>query len=363
MIVDSHIHIFPPMGSASGHKSPRHHLRFVQRELATNDRLPIRTALDAQVTQSQPLIQDNNYTFDGLVDRDFRSGGYGRLMWTSEGQDVYKQYLPPSMVNLEALPGVMVATMNHSGVDKAVIHNGHLYGKLNEYQAKAIQTYPGRFWGLAVVDEWKAYHRSQLEVLEHAIKNLGLHGTWFDTRNIFFGRNNHKVEDRVFDTFFDLTKSLKTPVFWNCPSNEPSKNSYLSTIRSLGKWLQKNPTIPCVLTNGFPFGFFTSKRGVVFPQEFWDVLKAPNLMVELCFPIIFGGLLDYPYRELRPIIRQFYKHLGPDKLVWGTDAPNVERFCTYKQSLDYLKDYCSFIPDRHMDMILGNNLARLFEHS
>ena len=39
--------------------------------------------------------------------------------------------------------------------------------------------------------------------------------------------------------------------------------------------------------------------------------------------------------------------------------PNVERYCTYRQSREYMK-YCSFIPPHHMELIWGENLVRLF---
>ena len=51
------------------------------------------------------------------------------------------------------------------------------------------------------------------------------------------------------------------------------------------------------------------------------------------------------------------------KLVWGSDMPNVERFCTYGQSLEYLRRYCDFLPASDMDRILGDNAARLYRIS
>ncbi|MCI0440492.1 MAG: amidohydrolase, partial [Chloroflexi bacterium] len=50
-------------------------------------------------------------------------------------------------------------------------------------------------------------------------------------------------------------------------------------------------------------------------------------------------------------------------LAWGSDLPNVERHCTYKQSLDYLRQHCDFIAPSDMDKICGDNVARLFARS
>ena len=60
------------------------------------------------------------------------------------------------------------------------------------------------------------------------------------------------------------------------------------------------------------------------------------------------------------MVRQYYERLGPDRLAWGSDMPNMERHCTYRQSLDYLRAYCDSIPPADMDMILGGSAARLF---
>jgi hypothetical protein len=53
--------------------------------------------------------------------------------------------------------------------------------------------------------------------------------------------------------------------------------------------------------------------------------------------------------------------LGAENLVWGSDMPNVERFCTYKQSLDYVRHHCDFLSARELDLVLGGNLKRVFE--
>jgi hypothetical protein len=44
----------------------------------------------------------------------------------------------------------------------------------------------------------------------------------------------------------------------------------------------------------------------------------------------------------------------------GSAMPNVERICTYGQSLEYLRRYCDFLPASDMDRILGDNAARLY---
>ena len=361
MIVDSHLHIFPRMGGAAGHHSREEHMKFIQREISLHH-LPVRRESDATIADiEQSLLDGQGYTINNLTNVSFRGGQFGRFMWTHEGENYYKQYLPSHMTDLSAPVEQLVAQMNHAGIDKAVLHTGHTYGRLNRLISGAIRRFPDRLWGMALVDEWRINQKTQLEALDYALETLRLSGLWFDTRNIYFKGGQYGINHPANAPFFEHVRAKGIPIFWNCPSPEPTKGSYLKTIEELGIWLSHYPEIPCVLTNGFPFDYFTDATGVNFPNEFWETMDAPNLLVELCFPIIVGGRLEYPYHALWPIVQQFYQKLGAKKLVWGSDMPNVERFCTYRQCLDYLRVYCDFIPKDDMALICGDNLIALFD--
>jgi hypothetical protein len=39
--------------------------------------------------------------------------------------------------------------------------------------------------------------------------------------------------------------------------------------------------------------------------------------------------------------------------------PNVERFCTYRQCVDYVRRHCAFLSASEKDLILGDNAAAL----
>ena len=84
------------------------------------------------------------------------------------------------------------------------------------------------------------------------------------------------------------------------------------------------------------------------------------MTLELLFPLLYGASWDYPYAEARPIILALYEKLGASKLLWGSDMTNVERSCTYCQSLTYLTRACDFIPAGDLDRIVGTNANELY---
>jgi predicted TIM-barrel fold metal-dependent hydrolase len=77
------------------------------------------------------------------------------------------------------------------------------------------------------------------------------------------------------------------------------------------------------------------------------------------FPITWGGVWEYPYPEAQALISQMRGLFGASKLVWGSDMPNVERFCTYRQCVDYVRKHCSFLSASEKDAVMGGNAAQL----
>jgi predicted TIM-barrel fold metal-dependent hydrolase len=139
-------------------------------------------------------------------------------------------------------------------------------------------------------------------------------------------------------------------------------------MRRLDNWLRRFPEIPVVLVHGVQLTVFTVKdHFITIPDEIWTIWRKPNVHLEILFPIQVSyprpgaSQWDYPYPQVRPMIKELYEKLGAEKLLWGSDMPNVERNCTYRQSLDYLLRYCTFIAPNDMDLIIGGNAARLLK--
>jgi predicted TIM-barrel fold metal-dependent hydrolase len=70
-------------------------------------------------------------------------------------------------------------------------------------------------------------------------------------------------------------------------------------------------------------------------------------------------LLDYPYRAFQPVIETLVEHVGARNLLWGTDLPFQNRFCTYRQSIDYIAHYCDFLSADDRAWIFGRAAARI----
>ena len=72
-----------------------------------------------------------------------------------------------------------------------------------------------------------------------------------------------------------------------------------------------------------------------------------------------GDLFDYPYRELWPTLQEMVERIGAGRLLWGTDMPFQNRFCTYRQSRRWIEEYCEFLSAGDLAAIMGGACARV----
>ncbi len=356
MIIDSHAHIFPYLGSPAGLGSVAEHMRWLQFYVVGHSQ-PVRRLRDHAVVQGETLAQLPVDGPEKLTDVEFHVEENGRFVWHSDGETLYTHFMPPSMQSNSCSPELLLTQLAYVGVDVALLQNAHLYGRLNEYFAAAVHRYPDKLVALAEVDEVNAHTEAELLDLRIAVRDLGLRGIYYANRAFFLAHYRYSYDDPRYEVFWETVRELGIPVFWELagvPAN--TQEAYLREVDRLNRWAERYPDIPAILTHGLAPELLQGRM----PEQVEALLSHEQLWVEILYPISWGQGHEYPYPELHPALRMLYDRVGGQRLVWGSDAPNVERNCSYRQSLDYLRLYCDFISSSDMDRILGDNLAQLF---
>jgi predicted TIM-barrel fold metal-dependent hydrolase len=362
MITDSHAHIFEKWSGACGLPSRTLHWKYLQKNLCRPAAKVFRYR-DGAPSDASHLFRSGTNSWDGLRDDiDFRVGSYGKIEFTIEGEDYYIQYMPAAMAQIESTPEFMITQMNAAGIDHCVLQAGFTYGYMNDYNALAQRQYPHRFTGLFHVDEARANENHWISEARRAIDQLGLKGLYYQLEH--FSRYGFDVwfDDPCFDEFWGLIDTRKMPVIFEITAiPRYDRSSCIEIFRRFARMLDRYPNITWVIGTAPPAQFFAADGHWEFPEAVAQVYRHENTLLEVCYPITWGGIWDYPYPEAQALIRDLRNQLGAGKLVWGSDMPNVERFCTYKQSLDYVRKYCGFLSAQEMDQFLGDNLKRVLE--
>ncbi|WP_414475310.1 amidohydrolase family protein [Microvirga sp. M2] len=360
-VIDIHAHIFPPLAGACGFKDVETHRLHQQRSMHVHGNQPYRRWRDNAVTQLRPLWSPEDPSEAGrATDVDFRVGRHGRFEWTKDGEEYFVQFLPPYMDDLSAPAETIVRQMDYADIATAVLQNDHIYGNLAEDFASASKAHPGRFLGLAQVEEAFAFEDSEITRLVDHFDRLGMAGLYFTTTGLF--RNGYRTlpDDPVYDPLWQEVAKRDLPVFWVHSANSPI-GTYEDEMRHLTRIVERHPALRHVLVHGVPTALYADADDLIALPPLLDrLLREAPVFAELLYPIGWGGRMAYPYPRAVNHARQLVETYGSNRFMWGSDMPNVERYCTYAQSLNYLADHADFLSAEDTRRIFRDNALSLF---
>jgi len=122
--------------------------------------------------------------------------------------------------------------------------------------------------------------------------------------------------------------------------------------------MARYPQLDVSLTHGFPWRAFLDGDGLTLPDWLWEPFGEPRLHLEVSFAVRLGDIFEYPFREVWPTLEVLLRHIGADRLLWGSDMPFQDRFCTYRQSHEWL-DRTGLLDDAALAAINGGTATRL----
>ncbi|MBO6728038.1 MAG: amidohydrolase family protein [Rhizobiaceae bacterium] len=358
-IIDCHAHIFPPAAGAAGFPDAATHLLHQQRAMHMHGNQPYRRRSDNSVVTERPLWCPSDPSPSGRRNVEFRVGTHGRYEWTVDGEDQYVQFLAPWMDNLEMSAETLLAYMNYAGVETAILQNEHIYGNLAAEFADAAAAHPGRFVGLAQVEEAFAYTDAELSRLSDEVGRLGMAGFYFTTTGLFRSGYQPMHSDPTYDPYWAFVEESGLPVFWVQSGSSPV-GPYEDEMKHLAMIIDRFPAIRHVLVHGVPTALYSDDaERLALPPIIEMLLTQAPVSAEILYPIAWGGKQDYPYERAHTHIRQLLDRFGVSRFLWGSDAPNVDRYCTYAQSLSYFTRYSDYLCEADRRAILRDNAVEL----
>ena len=83
----------------------------------------------------------------------------------------------------------------------------------------------------------------------------------------------------------------------------------------------------------------------------------------MCFPVRIGDIYDYPVpRGVADDGSEMVERIGPRQLMYGTDMPFQNRFCTYGSRANWLERHfapATGLSDDDLALIMGGTAARV----
>ncbi len=229
-----------------------------------------------------------------------------------------------------------------AGVNRVVLIQMSFYGYDNRYMLDAIKLYPGKFSGVAVIDQNMVHPEAQMREL----KSQGVHGfriypkdmpveRWLDGEGL----------QAMFKTGADENLNM-------CCLIDPN------ALPALSKACQKFPDTPVVIDHLCRIGV----SGTIEPAEVKSLCEmARHKRVTVKVSAFYAlGKKKPPYLDLVPMIRQVYEAFGPERLMWATDCPFQVVEHSYQQSIDLILHGLDFLSSSDKDWILRKTAEKVF---
>lgn len=214
-----------------------------------------------------------------------------------------------------------VAGMDRVGIDVTAISSLRaIHGDIrrgNDEVAEAIREFPDRFIGYCHVS---ACYPDLIESeLERCFAIQGFRG-------IKVYQVGPSYSDPRFQPAWEFARRRKAPVL---------AHTWGGNLTGFDVVAEKNPEVAFLMAH--------SGSGFVYEPYVKAAKRCPNLYLDLTYS-----------REHPNMIEHFVDEVGPDRIVWGTDAP------LFSQAQQVSKVLFARIPDEAKRKILFDTAARLF---
>jgi predicted TIM-barrel fold metal-dependent hydrolase len=159
------------------------------------------------------------------------------------------------------------------------------------------------------------------------------------------------LEERALDALFEVAQDEGVPIELFAPFR----------VKAMHETVRRYPGVRWLIDH-MGLRYYEGKDNrEAFRQ--WDDLvslaREPNAWIKCSyFPEAAKDLESYPYPKAQSYLRRLRDGAGADRLVWGSNFPNVRRACTYQQALDFVRRDCDFLTGQERAGLLGDNFQR-----
>jgi L-fuconolactonase len=261
----------------------------------------------------------------------------GSLLNLIDGFDVHTVYTADRLL----------ADMDRNGVDEAVIVSYPICKWTdNWYTLRAAEEYD-RLYGIVMLDP---FTDDAAEQLRRCMETDGILG---------FRLGAACPHDNMWETFDPsvtwLRDAIEETEFWEAATETDAAVQVLCDHRQLDQALELVETYPKL---SYLFDHFAHAEPETPTDEgtfaqFADLAEYDSVAVKVS-EIPHMSETTFPYADMHDHVRWFLETFGRERVIWGSDYPNVSDVASYAESYNWL---------RQVDSLSANDRAWLTEKS
>jgi predicted TIM-barrel fold metal-dependent hydrolase len=242
----------------------------------------------------------------------------------------------------DALPETLLGLMKANGVEKTVLVHVIHYRWDCRYTGDALKANREKFMGVCRVDPEAD---TAADDLSRWARDYGYHGVRLSPAA---GRAGDWINDKPrMDRILGRAAELKVPLCVLCGTGRlPDVARVLERHRD-GLDVCIDHMADCPIDK---------------PDELKKLLalaKFPRVFVKISH-LWSLSKQQYPYKDTYELVKQVHGAFGPNRIMWGTDWPGVEKYCGYAKALALYRDEIGFFTAEDRRWILGGTALRLW---
>ena len=267
------------------------------------------------------------------------------------------RFLAPEYADNQVPAEIFLAYMNETGIDKGVILQNPCYGDQSDYIKEVMDKNPGRFVALGLIDPRDK--EGVVKRMDVYVKQYGFKGFKIEVPDVPFILDAEEY-DFLWKKVVDLGVICAFDLGWR-------DGPFDYNIDRLENVMRRYPTMRTVLCHLGISRLWDVKQAYPFPYlqrtlSLLDINK-DNLYFD------FSGLIDtetgfgypeYPYVRTLSFLKATKEAWGVDRLMWGSDAPMIMRYCTYPQTLYCFTKHCDWLSPAEFEKILYSNAQHFY---
>jgi predicted TIM-barrel fold metal-dependent hydrolase len=239
----------------------------------------------------------------------------------------------------DATPEMLLALMKQHGVEKTVLIQYIGYRWDNSFVADVLKRYPKYFKGVCRVDPLDAASPDKLaQLVEQGFRGVRLSpagdasGDW--------------IRGPLMPPLWERCSRLKVPMTILAP---------VTRMPDVARLADRLPDLTIVIDH-------MADCPIDQPQQL-DLLLALERYAKLFVKISHTWSISkqpYPYADAQQFVKRLYEKFGPQRLMWATDWPIVERAANYTKALTVVRDEMKFLNAEDKRWILSKTIERVW---
>src|SRR6266478_5200421 len=239
----------------------------------------------------------------------------------------------------DATPEMLLALMKQHGVERTVLIQFIGYRWDNSFVADVLKRYPKYFRGVCRVDPLDAASPDHLaRLVEQGFRGVRLSsagdasGDW--------------IRGPLMPPLWERCARLKVPMTILAP---------VTRMPDVATLADRFPDLTIVIDH-------MADCPIDHPQQLDLLLKLeryPKLFVKISHTWSISKQ-PYPYVDAQQFVKRLYDKFGPQRLMWATDWPIVERAASYTKALTVVRDEMKFLNAEDKRWILSKTIERVW---